>query len=189
MDKRNAIGIIELASIYKGFHVQDEVLKTANVEKLIARTICSGKFLIMVRGSVGDVEVAIAVAKEIGGFSMVNCAVIPNVDPRVFPAIAGTTPLQIFNAKKIEAALIIETFSVVSAIKAADFAAKEADVEILRIHVAMAVGGKGFAVFTGTVDALEAASAKAVDYIKQDGMLAGYVILKNPHEEVLKELL
>jgi microcompartment protein CcmL/EutN len=53
----------------------------------------------------------------------------------------------------------------------------------------MAVGGKGFAVFTGNIDALEAASKKAVDVIKQDGMLAGFIILKNPHQEVLKELL
>ena len=35
MDNRNALGIIELASIYKGFHVQDEVLKSADVEKLV----------------------------------------------------------------------------------------------------------------------------------------------------------
>ena len=76
-----------------------------------------------------------------------------------------------------------------SVIRAADAAAKEADVEILRIHVAMAVGGKGFAVFTGSVAALEAASIKAIRTIKQDGMLAGYVILKNPHPEVLMELL
>jgi microcompartment protein CcmL/EutN len=189
MDNRNALGVIELASIYKGFHVQDEILKSANVEKLVGRTICSGKYFIMVRGSVADVDVAIAVAKEIGGFSLVNSTVIANVDPRVFPAIAGTTPLQIYNAKKIEAALIIETFSVVSAIKAADKAVKEANVSILRIHVAMATGGKGFVVFTGSVDALEAASRKAIEIIKEDGMLCGSVILNNPHPEVLIELL
>ena len=41
METRDAIGIIELASIYKGYAVQDEVLKQAHVEKLIARSICS----------------------------------------------------------------------------------------------------------------------------------------------------
>jgi microcompartment protein CcmL/EutN len=189
MEKRHAIGVIELASIYKGFHVQDEILKTANVEKLLARTICSGKYLIIVRGAVADIEIAIGVAKEIGGFAIVNCTTIANVDPRVFPAIAGNTPLQIYNAKKIQAALIIETFSVVSAIQAADVAAKEAELDILRIHVAMAVGGKGFVVFTGSIDALEAASQKAVAAIKKDGLLAGFVILKNPHPDVLMEMM
>ena len=47
MNERNSIGIIELASIHKGFEVQDAVLKSANVEKLIARTICSGKYFII----------------------------------------------------------------------------------------------------------------------------------------------
>ncbi len=189
MENRNAIGIIELASIYKGFAVQDAVLKSANVEKLIARTICSGKYFMMVRGNIADVETAISVAKEEGGFSVVNATAIPNIDPRVFPAIAGSTTIQINLNKKIGAVLVIETFSVVSAIKAADYAVKEADLDILRVHVAMAVGGKGFVVITGDISSLEAAVKPAVEYIKQDGMLAGYVIIKNPHEEVLKELI
>ena len=189
MENRNAVGIIELASIYKGFAVQDAVLKSANVEKLIARTICSGKYFMVVRGNVADVETAISVAKEVGGFSVVNLTTIPNIDPRVFPAIAGSTTIQINPNKKIGAILIIETFSVVSAIKAADYAVKEANLDIIRVHVAMAVGGKGFVVITGNIDALEAAVKPALEYIKQDGMLAGYVIIKNPHEEVLRELI
>ena len=189
MTSGNAVGIIELGSIYKGFAVQDAVLKSADVEKLIARTICSGKYLMIVRGNVADVETAISIAGEVGGFSVVNLATIPNVDPRVFPAIAGSTTIQINSNKKVGAMLVIETFSVVSAIKAADFAVKEAKLDLVRVHVAMAVGGKGFVVITGDIDALEAAVTPALDYIKQDGMLAGYVIIKNPHEELLRELI
>ena len=55
MVNKNAIGIIELASIFKGFEVQDMGLKSANVEKILARTICSGKYLIIVRGEIADV--------------------------------------------------------------------------------------------------------------------------------------
>lgn len=189
MDTKDAVGIIELSSIYKGFQVQDEVLKSANVEKLIARTICSGKYLMIVRGDVANVEVAINVAKEVGGFSVVNATAIPNIDPRVFPAISGATTTQIDATKEVGAILVIETFSVVSAIKAADYAIKEAELDILRVHVAMAVGGKGFVVITGDIDALEAAARPAVEYAKQDGMLAGYAIIKNPHKEVLRELI
>lgn len=190
METRNAIGIIELASIYKGYAVQDEVLKTANVEKIMARTICSGKYLMIVKGDVADIETAIEVAREVGGFSVVNLTSIPNIDPRVFPAIAGSTTLQLNKKDQhVGAMLIIETFSVVSAIKAADFAVKEANLEIMRVHLAMAVGGKGFVVITGNISALEAAVIPAVDYIKEDGMMCGYVIIKNPHEDVLKELV
>ena len=186
---RNALGIIELGSIYKGYEVQDAVLKAASVEKLIARTICSGKFFMAVRGDVADVETAINIANEIGGFAIINATTIPNVDPRVFPAIAGCTIIEKGNHEKVGALLIIETFSVVSAIKAADFAVKEAELDLLRVHVAMAVGGKGFIVITGDIGALEAAVKPAIEYCKQDGMLAVYAIIRNPHEDVLKELI
>ena len=77
----------------------------------------------------------------------------------------------------------------VSSIRAADFAAKEADLKLMRIHAAMAIGGKAFVVITGELSALEAAVRPAVDHIKVDGMLADYVILKNPHKDVLIELI
>jgi len=189
METGDALGIIELASIYKGYHVQDEVLKMANVQMLVARSICSGKFLIIVRGTVADVETAINIARDIGGFSVVNLSVIPRVDRRVFPAIAGTISLETNSGQKVGAMLIIETFSVVSAIKAADAAVKEADLDLIRVHVAMAIGGKGIVVMTGDIAALEAAVNPAVETIKEDGMLAGYVLIKNPHEDVLRELI
>ena len=59
----------------------------------------------------------------------------------------------------------------------------------MRVHLAMAVGGKGFCVITGDLSALESAVVPALEYIKEDGMLCGYVIIKNPHEDVLRELV
>ena len=190
MGSSSAVGILELGSIYKGYEVQDAVLKAANVEKVVGRTICSGKYFIILRGSIADVETAVEVAKEVGGFAIINAASIPNVDPRVFPALSGCTVLdRTGQVHAVDAMLIIETFSVVSAIKAADLASKEAELELLRVHVAMAVGGKGFVVMTGTIGALEAAVKPAVAYCREDGMLAGYTIIRNPHEELLRELL
>jgi len=189
METGDAIGVIELASIYKGYHVQDEVLKSANVQKLVARSICSGKYLMIVRGTVADVETAVNIAREVGGFSVVNLTVIPRVDPRIFPAIAGTISLETKCGQNVGAMLILETFSVASAIKAADAAVKEADLDIIRVHVAMAIGGKGIVVMTGDVAPLEAAVNPAVEAIKEDGMLAGYVLIRNPHEDVLRELI
>lgn len=187
MNENNSIGIIELGSIYKGFEVQDAVLKGANVQKMLSRTICSGKYLIMVRGSVSDVEAALEIAKEKGGFAIIEAIIIPRVDPRIFPAISGNTTLQI--DKKVDAMLVMETFSVASAIKAADYAVKEADFEMNRIHLAMAIGGKGYIVMTGNIDALKSAVVPAVEYVKDEGMLAGYSLIRHPHEELLKELI
>ncbi|MCJ7812486.1 BMC domain-containing protein [bacterium] len=186
MNRKNAIGIIELSSIHKGFEVQNAVLQNALVEKLIARTICSGKYVIIVRGEIADVESCLEIAKSTGGFSIINAIIIPNVNESLFPAIAGTTTL---DSPKVDGLLIIETFSVASAIKAADYAVKEADIILLRIHIAMAIGGKGLVVITGSIDALKSALVPAIEYVKEDGMLVGYSLITDPHEDLLKELI
>ena len=117
---------------------------------------------------------------------VVNIVLIPRVDPRIFPAIAGTTTL---DSAPVDGLLVIETFSVASAIQAADFALKEAELDVLRIHVAMAIGGKGFVAITGNMDALKSAAPAAIEYIKEDGMLAGYSLIPHPHQDVLRELI
>ncbi|MBN1782668.1 BMC domain-containing protein [bacterium] len=186
MKKGNAIGIIELSSLFKGFEVQDAVLKTTKIEKLLARTICSGKYVILVRGEVADVETCIAHARETGGFAVVNALMIPQVDERVFPAIAGTTVLEDPGADGLA---VLETFSVASAIKAADYAVKEADIRLLRIHVAMAIGGKGLVLMTGNIEALKSALGPALDFLKDEGLLAGYSLITQPHPDLMRDLL
>ena len=52
----NAVGIVEVSSIAMGYEVQDAMLKAANVELLVARTICSGKYLVAVGGDVAAVR-------------------------------------------------------------------------------------------------------------------------------------
>lgn len=186
MVEKNAIGIIELSSLYKGFEVQDAVLKMSKVEKLVARTICSGKYMIVVRGEIADIETCIETAKERGGFAIVNALMIHNVDSKVFPAIAGSTNL---DSPEVGGLSIIETFSAAAAIKAADFAVKEAEVTLLRIHIAMAIGGKGLIVMTGDIEAVKAAVQPAVEFLKDDGTLAGYSIISHPHVDVIRDLL
>lgn len=182
----NNIGVIELASIYMGYVVQDAVLKSSNIEKMVARPICSGKYIIIVRGEIADIESCLEKARETGGFAVVNALIIPNVDEKVLPAITGSTTL---DSPAVDGMAIIETFSVAAAIKAADEAVEEAEVDLLRIHVAMAIGGKGLVVLTGDIEALKSAIIPAIDYLKEDGTLAGYSMITNPHESVLKELL
>ena len=53
-----SIGAMEFSSIGMGYLAEDEMLKAASVELLIARTICSGKYLVVVGGTVSDVKAA-----------------------------------------------------------------------------------------------------------------------------------
>ena len=53
-----AVGILELSSIAKGMETGDAMLKSANVELLVSKTLCPGKFLLMLGGDVGAVQLA-----------------------------------------------------------------------------------------------------------------------------------
>jgi len=184
--EKNAIGLIELSCIHKGFEVLDRMLKTADVVKLVARTICSGKYLILVMGELADVEASIEAAKESANYGLVNALVIPNIEEKIFPAISGAS---VFDGQLPDAMLVVETFSVASCIKAADFAVKTADVDILRIHLAMATGGKGFFILTGNTEALKSALEPTLDFLKDEGSLVGYSLITHPDEAVLKEMI
>src|SRR5512144_2813326 len=121
---RNSIGLIELGSIAAGFQVTDAMLKAADVELVLARTICSGKYMVLVRGDVAAVGAAVDAGTEAGDFSVIDTFVIPNVDEAIFPAISGITKVN-----TLEALGIIESFSVSALLEGADAAVKSANVE------------------------------------------------------------
>ncbi len=70
----------------------------------------------------------------------------------MFPAIAGGTKVEALNALGI-----VESFSVASLIEGADAAVKAANVELIEIRLAMALGGKAFVTLTGDVAAVQSA--------------------------------
>ena len=84
----SAVGMIELNSIAKGVEAADAMLKTADVELVIAQPICAGKYMVMVSGDVGAIEDATDAGKETAGEFLVDSFVIPNVHRSVFPALA-----------------------------------------------------------------------------------------------------
>ena len=178
----NAIGLIELNSIARGYQVGDTMLKAAAVEILFNRTICPGKFMVMVGGDVAAVEAAINAGLEAGGETIVDDLLLPNVHPDVFPAISGTRVIE------TTAALgILETFSVATIIQAADAAVKAANIQLIEIHLAMAIGGKGYMTLTGDVAAVTAALDAAADYIRDKGLLVDKVVIPQPRPEILRD--
>lgn len=182
----NAIGIIELSSIAAGFQAQDAMLKAADVRPLVARTICSGKYLIIIGGTVSAVSAALDAGKtEAAGF-LIESLNIPNVDPQVFTAISGNVDLTGRNHRSLG---IVETFSATPIIEAADAAAKSADVVLLRVHVSMAVGGKGFLVLNGDTAAVNAAVDAACGAVGESGMLVNRVVIPSASPELLREYI
>lgn len=181
---KNSIGLIELGSVAAGFEVCDEMLKAADVELVLARSICSGKYMVMVRGEVGAVEASVEVGKRASRFSLIDCFMIPNVHESIFPALSGITKVE-----KLEALGIIESFSVASMVEAADAAVKSANVQLLEIRLAMALGGKAFVTMTGSVADVRSAVDVGAAVVAAKGLLVNKVVIPNPRPELLNEMV
>lgn len=180
----SSIGMIELSSIARGFETADAMLKAAEVQLVMSRTICSGKYIAMVAGDVAAVEASVAAGLEVARESAIDDLVIPNVHPAVFPALCAIS----IGAKK-GALGIVESFSVCSLFEGADIAAKTAAIDLLEMRLAMALGGKAFVTFTGDVAAVEAAVDAASDLISKKGLLVNRVVIPRPRDEILKEII
>jgi microcompartment protein CcmL/EutN len=181
---KNSIGLIELTSIASGYQVTDTMLKTADVDLVLSRSICSGKYMVMVRGDVAAVEAAVSAGTSTSRFSVIDSFVIPNLHETVFPAISGATKVE-----ALEALGIVESFSVASLIEAADAAVKAANVQLIEIRLAMALGGKAFVTMTGNVAAVESGVAAGAQVVGQKGMLVNKVVIPNPRPELLNEMI
>ena len=180
----NSIGLIELTSITSGFVTSDAMLKTADVELVLARTICSGKYMVMVRGDVGAVEAAVLAGLEAGGFGVIDSFVIPNIHEDIFPAIAGTNRIE-----NPEALGLIESFSVAALIEGADAAVKAANVQLIDVRLAMALGGKAFVTLTGNVAAVQSAVEAGAQVVGAKGMLVNKAVIPSPRGELFEGLI
>jgi microcompartment protein CcmL/EutN len=184
MKNGNAIGIVETSSIAKGFEIADTVLKTADVRIIVNRTICPGKYMVLIGGEVDAVQASIDAGREAGAHTVVDHFVIPNVHPSVFPAISGISHLP-----EMKALGVIEAFSVASVIEAADAAVKATPVQLITIHLAMAIGGKGWVSLTGDVASVAEAVEIGARAIERKGLLVEKVVIPNPRPEIVKEFI
>lgn len=177
-----SIGFLELSSIARGIEATDAMLKRADVDLLMTTIIPRGKYLIMVGGSVADVEQAMQAGMETAGGTALDQFIIPNVHPQLPDAIRGRVKVP-----EIEAVGVLETREVASAIYAGDAAAKAAAVTL--IEARNQPGGKGLVVLTGEVGAVRAAIAAGAETVRKEGMLLAQVIIPYAHKALLKSLV
>ena len=181
-----SIGLIELSSVATGYLVEDVMLKAGSVQLLLARTICSGKFLIVVSGDVTSVQAALHAGAAAAGASLIERRQIARVSPSVLAAISQAVEV---DAGQLRSIGVVETFSAASIIEAADTAVKAANITLLRVHLAMALGGKGLALMAGDVSSVQAAVAAASKAAADDGMLVGRGVIPAPSPELFRDYI
>ena len=173
------LAALELNSIAVGLQSLDGMVNAGPVQIVDAKTICPGKFVIIITGEVAAVDSALSKGKEIGEGCVVDELFIPNLHPQIIPAIIGTVECEIWDA-----IAMVESFSVTASISAADTAAKTADILINEIRLAAGMGGKSYLKMVGNIYEVEAAVHAAVEAIKSKGLLCREIIIPNPHPDI-----
>ena len=179
-----AIGLLELSSIVSGFMVADTMLKAGDVRILLSRSICSGKYMVLIGGQTAAVEAATAAGELAANGCLIDSLTLANLHPDVITAIGRTQPAQPNGALGI-----LESFNVATMIKAADAAAKAANVQLLELRLAMALGGKAFCTLTGDVASVQASVAAGRAIIAEAGVLVNAAVIPRPHPDVYREVI
>jgi microcompartment protein CcmL/EutN len=179
-----SVGLIELSSIVSGFVVADTMLKAGNIRLLLSRSICSGKYMVLIGGDTAAVEAAVTAGSEAANGCLIDSLVISNIHPDVFVALGRTQPVQPDGALGI-----LESFNVATLIRAADAVAKAASVTLLEVRLAMALGGKAFCTMTGDVASVQTAVATGREVIAEAGVLVNAAVISRPHPDVYREVI
>jgi microcompartment protein CcmL/EutN len=179
----NALGMVEFNSIAVGIEASDAMLKVSQVELIIAKTICSGKYICLVRGDTAAVRAAVEEGRRVGSVACVDDFVIPSIHPQVYPALISSSPHPDVNAVGI-----IETFSAASAVLAADRAAKTATISLMEIRMGVGIGGKAYVTLTGDVAAVRSAVEAGAQAAQDQGLLVRKIVIPQPREEIFNML-
>ena len=180
IDKNTTVlGVLEFRSIASGFSTLDEMVKIAPIKIIDARTISSGKYLIVFSGDLASVEYSFAKGFEIGEKKIVDKLLLPMMHPELIDAIGN-----IKQTEDWQAIGIIETLTVTSSIEAADIAAKEGDVEIIEIRLANGYGGRSYVKMIGDLENVQAAMKSATEKIDAKKLLYDQTIIPRPEKEI-----
>ncbi|PIU18808.1 MAG: propanediol utilization protein [Elusimicrobia bacterium CG08_land_8_20_14_0_20_59_10] len=176
MQANTALGLMEISSIAKGMETLDFMCKAAGIKPELHQAVSRGKYLIVISGPVGEVESSLAKGAEVAGNAVLIRHIIRNVHAGALAAIDRK-----IKPASIEAVGIVETKEALSALFAADAAAKAAFVHVAEIKLGKGIGGKGYFTVVGEPGAVRTAVSAGVKAVGEDAVVSR-VVIPNAHE-------
>ncbi len=178
-----SIGAIELKSIGKGIEIADIMVKVAEVEILYFKTICPGRFIVILSGDVGAIKLAIQEGIIAGEGFIVDSFVITAVHDDIVQALKRK-PIAMVNG----AIGIMETSSVCSGIEALDRNLKGGDVKLIKLQLAAGIGGKLVYIISGDLGDVQHGMETAKEIIDEK-RIVNISIIPSPDELIIKYLI
>ena len=179
-----ALAMVEYKTVSSGMTACDLMVKTAEVDIVEAKTVCPGKYLVLISGALSSVRAAVDAAKVRYPDMLIDSFVLGNPHPPIFDAIYGTAEINNPNSLGV-----METYSSSAAIVAADVAAKTALVDLIELRLARGMCGKSYLLLTGEVAAVTAAIERAEQAAGENGMFLDSSVIPNPDPKMWQSIL
>jgi microcompartment protein CcmL/EutN len=174
-----ALAVLEVGSIARGLFVADALVKRARVRTLRADPVTPGKYLLVFVGPEEETKESLDAALDAAGTEALDSLLLPGVHAAIVPALDGLP------AARVNGALgVLEMHTVAATLLCADAALKAAEVKLVALHLARGIGGKGYVVFTGAQESVEAALDAGDDAVAPEHR-AGRELVARPHPDVL----
>jgi microcompartment protein CcmL/EutN len=174
----DALGLLELGSIARGYVVTDAMVKKAPVRVYESRAVTPGKYIVLVAGDVAEVDEAMRAGLAAAQGTLIDQLFLPQAHAQLAPLLRGDAPAHAID----DAMAIVETNSVASTIVSADAAAKAAAVWLVEMKLAVGIGGKGYFTLAGELPDVQAAAEAAAGLA--GSWLAGREIIARPHDDL-----
>ncbi len=179
-----SIGALEFRSISKGIEISDQIIKKANVEIIYCRTICPGKFLIIVTGDEGAVDEAIDHGKSQVARILVDSFKLHAVSPVIIDAFKN----KYVTKEIIDSIGVVETNKVCTGIVALDRVLKASDVKLIKMQLAQCISGRLVFTITGPVSSIEYGFLE-IKNILSENEYSNTAIIPSPSKEIKKYLI
>ena len=179
-----ALGLLELDSIARGYRVLDAMVKESPVTVVEANLVEPGKYLILFGGGVAEVEIAHRLGVELADKTLVDSVLLPGVHARVWSCLLGEE-----RCNEPDTIGIVEGSSVAGILEAGDASVKSAEIYLCGLRVSRGLGGKGIFVVNGAQHDVEAAVEAGVDVLRRRGRLVGAEVIPRAHADFLLQLL
>lgn len=184
MTRQPAIAMLELDSVAVGTRAADAMVKRAPIDLFRFGTVETGKFLILVGGSVAAVEEAYFEGVRYADSVLIDEILLPDVHDQVFDSVTGN----VRRGSDGDALGVIETSTMASNVRAADRAIKAADVNIVEIRLGDGIGGRGLMHVTGKVEDVEVAIEAGTGSVASPVIVAQSVVIPMQDGEVRDRL-
>ena len=177
--KESNLAVVEFKSIARGIFTTDAMLKAADVDLVLATSLCPGKYLTIVEGGTSAIESSLKIADEIGGRHVFSSEAINAISIKVIDAINGK-----LKSRADGAIAIIESMQMANLISSADEVVDAVQIEFVDFRLSRGCGVNGFYIFSGELSSVKEGARAASQYLMEMGALLAFRVISGPDIEV-----